>query len=499
MRSRTGSLFPLIALTAVAFILALNFFCQIAIQWLSYQTTTAAAEAAALAAANELAQIVIEDPHFGFVSLTDWPAGQTTFTKAGEPMPVLGINTIMSTCRFNLLVANKLDNVRMMELAKRDSLFAVQCAKSLQEACLEALQQESSKRPTDRNGKQINAYDRSRRVFVESLSWLKAESKIEKFNLDLGYLEGACPSMTALPRPAELSQVPEQCRYSADYCACVNIPVANTDFHFAALAPTSSLVTTKQFQKADSKRISSVLRSEATLIPFKKGSSLFSIFGDRKVTGVACALPGANRDLVPPAVMVLNFPHGRAGQLCSFSNMLSAYELARERISIQHSQGGDFPDDAGAQLIAGEMPGTESSETVSNLIAKGFYDWLRSCHGKARLDSVLNMVSNEFPGSQSSPQSLVYGLQEDGQVKLLESKSFLVQTVHDQQDYAASNSTNAWGKTWTFTWRDEVSRLGKLGGKHGGRPLVERKGKTEIERIYPRHGLAVAMEFSSPM
>jgi len=65
-----------------------------------------AIESAALRAATELSEIVINDPYFGFISLSDQkPIGQATFAADGEPLPVHGINTIIATTRLDYLIA----------------------------------------------------------------------------------------------------------------------------------------------------------------------------------------------------------------------------------------------------------------------------------------------------------------------------------------------------------------------------------------------------------
>ncbi len=58
-----------------------------------------ATEAAALACAKDLSRIVIEDPHFGFVSITDQAPGSRTVSSYGEPLSVRGINTILASIR----------------------------------------------------------------------------------------------------------------------------------------------------------------------------------------------------------------------------------------------------------------------------------------------------------------------------------------------------------------------------------------------------------------
>ena len=78
-------------------------------------------EAASLLAANDLSRIVLNDPNFGFVSLSNYPpVGKATFAADGEPLPVTGINTLTGTVRQNTILAIELDNATMKCLADQD-------------------------------------------------------------------------------------------------------------------------------------------------------------------------------------------------------------------------------------------------------------------------------------------------------------------------------------------------------------------------------------------
>jgi len=57
-------------------------------------------EAAALVVAKDLSTLIVNDPHFGFIGLSNSPPiGKATFADDQEPCPVNGINNLLATIR----------------------------------------------------------------------------------------------------------------------------------------------------------------------------------------------------------------------------------------------------------------------------------------------------------------------------------------------------------------------------------------------------------------
>lgn len=82
------------------------------------QRAQSTVEAATLLAANDLSWIVINHPHFGWVSLSNHPpVGNATCAPDGEPLPVIGINTLVGTIRHNSVLARQLRNPTLQALA----------------------------------------------------------------------------------------------------------------------------------------------------------------------------------------------------------------------------------------------------------------------------------------------------------------------------------------------------------------------------------------------
>jgi hypothetical protein len=121
-RRENGSILLLI-LFLVCFLLvpAIILIGQMGINNVGRVRTQSVVEAAGLVAANDLSRIIINDPNFGYVALSNYPPiGKATCAPDGEPLPVVGINTLVGTVRQNTIIAHELGNVTMISLAETD-------------------------------------------------------------------------------------------------------------------------------------------------------------------------------------------------------------------------------------------------------------------------------------------------------------------------------------------------------------------------------------------
>src|SRR4051794_8014763 len=107
-RSARGSTIVLIAAISLGLVVALIFF------FLNYTRLMGsnaeqkkAIEAAALSAANDMSDIVINTKEFGFVSLSEQaPIGKATAAGDLHYLPVHGINTLIGTARLDAVIAD---------------------------------------------------------------------------------------------------------------------------------------------------------------------------------------------------------------------------------------------------------------------------------------------------------------------------------------------------------------------------------------------------------
>lgn len=494
VRHSGGSIVLLMVMTISFLVVAVLFLSKGALYWLGYQSAQGATEAAVLAASNELAAIVVDDPHFGFVGLSNWPAGKMTLNRAGEPVPVLGINTILATLRTNLLIAKKVGNKNMVRLALKDVEKAKDTCRLLKAACSESLKKSPSVVPRDRDGNEVLALKQAKRAFELNMNSWGGQFSLDRFELSCGWIEGGGSSCCALPLPVAFAELSEQGKFGQEYNAFTDVPVDKVNFYFAGLAPHTSLVSSQKFQNPDNKRFCSAIKLSSSIS-----------FRDQYLPAlvlnlVACAVPGANPDLASPPLMVLSFPHGRVQGMGSLEDLLKCESLGRQKVTIMQSVGGDYPDDPSSRLQVRCSDISPDDSTADAVVAKGVYDWLRSCHARVRLDSAFEALSKDFPRPETGvAQCLAYRLDGGGNIEILNNIQYSKQTVHDEQDYVLSHQTDAWGRTWTFSYRNAVSRLGVGSGKHRGLPLREHMATNARDELYVRNGLAVAMEFSSPL
>src|SRR5579883_2289538 len=133
-RRRKGSIIAIGAVVILVLSLVAAFGGQTIWSYLQHERYRQALESAALKAASDLSEIVINDPYFGFVSLSDRPAaGNATIADDGEPMPVHGINSLIAASRLDYLIASELCDERLQSFALEDARHARDAASRLTE------------------------------------------------------------------------------------------------------------------------------------------------------------------------------------------------------------------------------------------------------------------------------------------------------------------------------------------------------------------------------
>src|SRR6185369_16412002 len=151
MRADRGNTLVLVLATISIIVIPLAyFFCTVGLLNLYRQRTQGVVDAAALVAASDLSRIVINDPNFGFVSLSNYAAsGKATLADDGEPLPVFGINTLIGTLRQNTIVAHELGSDAMMNAVDLDSEYAQLTIKELNAAMQASLDTSGIKKSFD--------------------------------------------------------------------------------------------------------------------------------------------------------------------------------------------------------------------------------------------------------------------------------------------------------------------------------------------------------------
>ena len=198
-------------------------------------------EGACLIAANDISKIIVNDPHFGYVSLSNYPPiGSSTLAPDGEPLPVTGINTLVGTIRQNAIIARELNNKTMQDMVEKDRLFLKATISRLNRALALALRKKKKDKWTDIHGKGVDPFKNSR-GFLEAN--LPANMKLKWMRLSTGWLsEGGGTTTVKVPQPNRFAYVKETMVQGDEYKPFVDIPFDNRSYTFAGLSTSSRIV-----------------------------------------------------------------------------------------------------------------------------------------------------------------------------------------------------------------------------------------------------------------
>jgi hypothetical protein len=166
-------------------------------------------DAAGLLAANDMSRIVINDPNFGYVALSNYaPIGKATAAADGEPLPVTGINTLVGTIRQNTILANDLNNTTMATLAENDRADLQQTIDTLNSTLSQALSGKSKNENVDIQGTKIDPLQDVTKYLKANLP---ANVELESIKLSNGWLKDGGRTTIPVMKPIQLAQVkPEE-------------------------------------------------------------------------------------------------------------------------------------------------------------------------------------------------------------------------------------------------------------------------------------------------
>ncbi|HEY9777623.1 MAG TPA: pilus assembly protein TadG-related protein [Planktothrix sp.] len=424
-------------------------------------------DAAGLAAANDLARVVINDPEFGFVALSNYPAvGEATTSADGEPLPVSSINTLSATIRQNTIVANALGNETMTALCDLDRARLQETQRALNEALTKSLLPNGREQFFDIHGTKV---DPCKDVSAMISSSVPGKVALESVKLSTGWISSATGSETPLPQPVRMAQIKLGQALQRNYRAFVDIPACGRSFTFAGVSANSRMVPPEAFHPADGKHICSIVKIECvvawrnkTLLPF--GSDALS-----KARFIACCQPYGLADTSQSGLMLVNFCSAPPPNLVYWSDFLRPSNFHDRQVNEYLAYGGDFPTDHNASLYRF----SPERQTTDQQFAEHFYHWLRNAHTKPRIDSVLELMNEQF--RPSPEQILSYNFAADGTIscKSLNQDPFPSGITSDRQCSAVCDTAIEGGLSPIIIFRDNVKRFGTInGGKHAGQPLA---------------------------
>lgn len=497
-RRQSGTILVLGLVAAIPLLMLFVALLRMELLGTAAQRGQTAAEAASLAAAADLSKIVVNDPYYGFVALSDYgPYGKDTLAADGEPLPVLGINNIIATVRLQTLLADQLNNDELRRLAQEDVQAARHAAKRLSDALNASLQPGSRYQARDLDGNIVKPLEHAIQIYSTSLNGGAGlrNARVSDFRLTLGWLKSGSDSNTKSPLPENLSTMPAAARMKGNYRAFIDIPACGESFYFAGLSPQPSLANINQFMNADGKRFCSIVKVDADLTGVGYGDSRGA---DQCLHTSACAQPPSLPDMSAPGVLAISFKHGIVPGIRSIENLLDNDQLKSSKVDILTADGGDFPIDLQSKLVSTSR--VDSVKSVSQTFAMGFHDWLRTAHNKPRIDSVIDAVCEPFVQSTHAGSGLTlypnlfYEIDANGRVRisnLRQSPFFatdpeigidhskqkpqphLSECIYDQQDYALNfDAITAGAYSWMMVYRNYTRALGTVsGGKHAGQVL----------------------------
>lgn len=427
-----------------------------------------ATDGACLLAANGISRIVINDPHFGYVSLSNYPpTGAGTLAVDGEPLPVTSINTLLGTIRQNMIVAKGLNNKAMEDLAEIDRQYAFATITQLNKAIANSLDGDTSY--FDAEGDMINI---KKEVDAYLAANLPANVKLKTVALSSGWLSDADGSSAVkVPEPAQLAQVPDSSKRGDEYKPFINIPCNGKDFHFAGLGSASKVVTATKFKDADTNHINSIVR--LAIVVNRTDSIQSDLKIHPEVAYTSCCQPYSRKDAGPKGVLTLRFSGEHVAPLSSWRDLLSDNTFSDNKVTTYKSFYGDYPLDSTARMYVTK---SGSGPNTSQQFGEHFYYWLRNGNMRPKLASVLNMVNESFNGLGMGQKDEIYTYEfaSDGSIsrRVLNSDPFPVGTTAHLQEQVIADTNIANGINPVIIFRNNVRYLGTTyGGNHAGQPL----------------------------
>ena len=490
-RNNKGSMLILIiAISIAVFVPLFIFISQLGPYFVYRGKAENVVEAAAIVAANDLSKIIYNDPHFGYVSLSNYKAtGAATKAKDGESLPVMGINTLIGTLRHNALIANSIRNQTMDDLVERDYRFLYKTTRDFSSRLEDAVAGLDDQ-CFDIEGNRVSPVDDVKEFLSQNLP---SNMQVESLKMSLGWLDGGSDTIIDVPQPQELSKVSPKEIEDGKYLGFRNYPVGSRWFNFAGIGKQAHMVSTKKFKDADSMHMCSVIKMHVTVVS-KEDHQAKSEF-------VVCSQPGSRPDEALVGAMTLRFSGTPMPGLLSWNDFLMNGSFTDNRITSYYVVG-DYPYDPNSRMQQSKY---QTDDGTAERFAEHLYNWLRNGRMRPRLDSVIAMMSQSFDSLPN--QVYTYEFEKDGKIrrKTFDGKTFAHPVVADGQYESMVDTQIKSGASAIILFRDNVEHLSSNSGKHGGQPLAgypldgSNKGEAQISENFSKRnsfsdGLALDIE-----
>lgn len=459
IRNNKGNmLFLVVCITALILIPVFMLFSRIGTFVTYRERAQNVVEAAGLIAAKDLSRIVINDPNFGYLSLSNHPAsGKMARALDGEPMPITGINTLVGTLRQNAIIADQLHNSSMNSLLSKDLSKLDTTIKYLNIFLKDSVSENSATNYFDNDGTVVTPVKDVKDFLAQNLP---ENVKLESVRLSLGWLDGGSQTTIDVPKPRQYAQVHSVDVESGEYEAFTNVPVGKHQFTFAGLDNQAHLVSNRKYKDADGEHICSILKIECTLVSDQEP--------DAKIQCVACCQPYSQEDKTAKGAMTVRFSGHPVAGLLSWREFLTN-GFQDNNVTAYEVYNGDFPFDPQAKMRRARQ---QPQSGTADQFGEHLYNWLRSGHLRPRVDAVLAMVNEPF----ESGNNLVYTYQfaDDGSInrKVYDGKRFSRSVTADGQTAVMADTRVRSGQNAVIYFRDNVGQLNTAKSKHAGQPLA---------------------------
>lgn len=484
-RNRRGNMLVLIMAILMGILMLILGFSLSFVRLLgTSQEQKTAIEAAALAAARDIGRIVVEDPNFGFISISD-AAPSTPNTKAedGYSLPVTGINTLLATIRLDLIISSTLSDSTMQTLAENDYNNAMTAKDFLVNALEQSVLPGGGGNYRDVDGNLVNPYQSAVEAYNQNVIRMAGgASRLVNGSMKLA-LGCSTPATTATPVPTPISDAsisPAQMT-GQYYNSYTNIPFGGRNFVFAGIGKDIKLVDLKTFTPDPGSLpyvIPTIVKCEADQLLQSAGAG-----GTNVVHSIACAQPAAIHDPRPaPGAMVLRYPNGRVAEILKPMDIVTgggSTTLPTTPMDLNTSVNGDSPG-GGGTIITTTVPPWGSSMPVATGVSVGMYDWLRRAGTKPNIRAVKQMMLTPFKSGITATVggANVYTWNANGSIKYVQLTGLApsVVTVSHLQGRAISHTpfSSSNGSKYRIEATDASRQPGRMrGGNHGGEPLTD--------------------------
>lgn len=473
------------------------------------QEQKTAIEAAALAAAKDLSRIVMEDPHFGWVGLSDYaPVGNVTKAPDGYLTPVTSINTILGTIRLDMIIADEIPPGRggtkgitqWKNLANIDYQKAMTCKDNLNALLQASLTPAGYAGAKDVNGQQVIPYKSAEDAYKQNQIRMTGGSAYVtgSLNLTLGCLNGGSETTVQAPQKnnQDYKTSPTQ---NNKYLSYTDYPYNGKSFIFAGAGSQIKLVDSKNFTTNVplTYSIRSIVKAEAQQKFFENGNTAVA----RVVKAMACAQPACVPDPRPaPGIYAIDFPDGKVTEIDTILSMLTHQYLngGNNPADFSWARNGDYIGPGGTSSLqpatSADWPGGAKQEPAVG-VGGGTYDWVRRGGPKVKIDSLIAAINGSgLPSTAFQTVSLhKYIIGPNGDVYVnwkpankepyiaLSDDQLYMQCADAMEDIESTQvvvngvptTQNVVTAPWTLYEKDEVRQWGDTnGGQHAGAPLA---------------------------